>query len=293
LGRHIEAFKFVEVLLGDEPALSEPENFYQRILARDPIEAVEQAKLFMAKHSLSDYCDEIARPALILAQKDVERGVLEKAKAKALCETVDALFIDIAHEHWVSRKEAHAMTLTAVAKLPYLEQHQLALSWQSKEPLLLVGVHSELDEAAATVLASLSEIHGVKGRVERPEALAAPNLAQLDLSSTALICLSSVDMKFPAHIHYAARRLKNRAPHAKFLLGVWSVSDEKALSDLKEAVNADYMARSFHDAAAIILEEATAGHRIQQNIQPTPGAKPELVRQLVAKESPRGRGIEH
>jgi predicted PurR-regulated permease PerM len=72
LGRHIEALKFIEILLGDEPALSEPENFYQRMLARDPIEAVEQAKLFMAKHSLSDYCDEIVRPALILAQKDVE-----------------------------------------------------------------------------------------------------------------------------------------------------------------------------------------------------------------------------
>ena len=33
------------------------------------------------------------------------------------------------------------MTLTAAAKLPNLEQDQLALSWQSKEPLLLVGVH--------------------------------------------------------------------------------------------------------------------------------------------------------
>ena len=79
-------------------------------------------------------------------------------------------------------------------------------------------------------------------------------LAKLDLSSTALICLSSIDMKTPAHVHYAARRLKNRAPHAKFLLGVWSVSDEKALNDLKEAVNADYVARTFHQAAAIIRE---------------------------------------
>ena len=203
------------------------------------------------------------------AQKDVERGVLEKPKAKALCETVDALFIDIAHEHWVSRKEAHAMTLTAAAKLPNLKQDQLALSWQSKEPLLLVGVHSELDEAAATVLAALSEIHGVKGRVERPEALAAPNLAKLDLSNTALICLSSIDMKTPAHVHYAARRLKNRAPHAKFLLGVWSVSDEKALNDLKEAVNADYVARTFHQAAAIILEEASGRHRADADVPAT------------------------
>jgi hypothetical protein len=247
----------------DEPALSESENFYQRMLARAPVEAVEQAKSFMAKHSLSDYCDEIGRPAPILAQKDADRGVLEKDKTKVLCETVDNLFMDIAHEHWVSKKEAHAMSIAATTKLPTLEGDQLALSWRSKEPLLLVGVHSDLDEAAATVLATLTEIHGVKARTERPEALAAANLAKLDLSDTALICLSSIDMKTPAHIHYAARRLKNRAPHAKILLGVWSAADDKPLTDLKEAVNADYIARTFHQAAAVILEEATMKYRVE------------------------------
>jgi predicted PurR-regulated permease PerM len=274
LGRHIEAFKFLEILLGDEPALSEAETFYQRMLARDPIEAVEQAKSFMATHSLSDYCDEIARPALRLAQKDVDRGVLEKDKMKVLCETVDNLFIDIAHEHWVSKKEAHAMSITAAAKLPSLERDQLTLSWRSKDPLLLVGVHSDLDEAAATVLATLTEIHGMKARTERPEALGAANLAKLDLSGTALICLSSIDMKTPAHIHYAARRLKNRAPDAKILLGVWSAADEKRLIDLKNAVDADYVARTFHEAAAIILQEATAEHRTRANTSSALTAEP-------------------
>jgi len=59
----------------------------------------------------------------------------------------------------------------------------------------------------------------------------------------------------------------NRAPHAKILLGVWSVDDDKALTDLKEAVNADYVARSFHQAAVIILEEAIAGSRTETIIQ--------------------------
>jgi hypothetical protein len=269
LGRHIEAFKFLEILLGVEPALSEAENFYQRMLARDPIEAVEQAKSFMTTHSLSDYCDEIARPALILAQKDVDRGVLEKDKAKVLCETLDNLFIDVAHEHWTTRKEAHAMNITTAAKLPSLEPEQLALSWRSKEPLLLVGVHSDLDEAAATVLATLTEIHGIKARTERPEALAAANLAKLDLSATAMICLSSIDMKTPAHIHYAARRLKNRAPEAKILLGVWSAAESNTLIELRNTVNADYVARTFHEAAAIILREATTEQPTRANMPST------------------------
>jgi len=37
-------------------------------------------------------------------------------------------------------------------------------------------------------------------------------------------------------------------------------TETKAIADLKEAGNADYVARSFHQAAAIILEEATAGY---------------------------------
>jgi predicted PurR-regulated permease PerM len=177
LGRHIEAFKLLEVLLGDEPALSEAETFYQRMLARDPIEALEQAKLFMATHSLSDYCDEIARPALVLAQKDADRGVLEKDKLTILHETVDNLFKDIAHEHWLSKKEARALSIAPATKLPILQGNELASSWRSKDPLVLIGVHSELDEAAATVLATLTEIHGIKARVERAAALAASNPA--------------------------------------------------------------------------------------------------------------------
>jgi predicted PurR-regulated permease PerM len=69
LGRHVDALKFLDVMFGNEPVLSDAESFYQRMLARDPVEAVEQAKSFMTRHSLADYCDEVARPALMLAQK--------------------------------------------------------------------------------------------------------------------------------------------------------------------------------------------------------------------------------
>jgi hypothetical protein len=233
---------------------------------RDPIEAVEQAKTFMTMHSLSDYCDEIARPALILAQKDINRGVLEEDKTKVLCETVDGLFIDVAREHWISRKEAHAMSIATATKLPILEPELLSSRWRSKEPLLLVAVHSDLDKAAATVLATLTEIHGIKARVERLEALGATNLAQLDLSAAALVCLSSIELKTPAHIQHAAQRLRSRAPEAKVVLGVWSAADTAPLSDLQKAVNADYVARTFHEAAAIILKEATAEQRIPAEV---------------------------
>src|SRR5271165_3161329 len=39
LGRHVEHLQFLEVLLGDQPALAPEESFYQRMLADDPDEA--------------------------------------------------------------------------------------------------------------------------------------------------------------------------------------------------------------------------------------------------------------
>src|SRR5665213_2272706 len=43
LGRHVERLEFLEVLLGDRPALTPVESFYQRILAGDADEAQDQA----------------------------------------------------------------------------------------------------------------------------------------------------------------------------------------------------------------------------------------------------------
>lgn len=89
--------------------------------------------------------------------------------------------------------------------------------------------------------------------------LAGGRRAQRNALRAALICLSCLDMKIPAHIQYAARRIKSKAPHAKLLLGLWTATDAQALASLKAAVNADYAARSFHDALVIILQEASAG----------------------------------
>ena len=55
---------------------------------------------------------------------------------------------------------------------------------------------------------------------------------------TVLVCLSCLDLKTPARIHFAARRIKTKAPHAKLMLGLWTATDDAVLATLKDAVNA-------------------------------------------------------
>ena len=52
LGRHVERLTFLDVLLGDQPALQPWELFYQRMLAGDAPEASEQATQFLKERSL-------------------------------------------------------------------------------------------------------------------------------------------------------------------------------------------------------------------------------------------------
>ena len=70
LGRHVENLKFLDVMLGDEPALTPPELIYQRMLAGDPDEAAEQAENYLRDRPLLAYYDEILVEGLKLAQAD-------------------------------------------------------------------------------------------------------------------------------------------------------------------------------------------------------------------------------
>jgi hypothetical protein len=80
LGRHVKRLEFLDVMLGDRPALTPVESFYQRMLAGDPDEALDQAETLLRDRSLSSYYDEVVVKALQLAAADSLRGVLDDAR---------------------------------------------------------------------------------------------------------------------------------------------------------------------------------------------------------------------
>jgi predicted PurR-regulated permease PerM len=95
LGRHVEHLKFLEVMFGDEPPLKPAELIYQRMLARDPIEAAEQAQLFLQENTLSAFYDEILLEGLHLAQDDAERGLLDNERMQRVRDAVAEIVDDL------------------------------------------------------------------------------------------------------------------------------------------------------------------------------------------------------
>ena len=95
LGTHIEALQFIEVLLGDEPALEPEERFYQRLLAGDDTEAADMAEKQLKNQSLSAYYDAVPMRALALAQTGAAQGKLPHDKQLAVRDTIEEVVDDL------------------------------------------------------------------------------------------------------------------------------------------------------------------------------------------------------
>ncbi|RJF76677.1 AI-2E family transporter [Rhodopseudomonas palustris] len=280
LGRHVERLAFLDVMFGDRPALSPPEIFYQRMLAGDPTEAAEKAEQFLKERSLSSYYDDVAMKGLQLAQSDLERGALDAVRLERIKDTVLEFTEDLTDE---VEQEADGEDTTDDAEaaaavdetppahahdgLPTLKPAELAPNWQGTAPVLCIGGRSELDEAAALMLAHLSRVHGLGARAEPASALATKHIFALDTSDVALVCLTYLEIPNSTHIRYAVRRLRRKAPQAKIMVALLSATGATA-PDGQGSVQADTIVASLRDAVAYCLDEATPAPPPQTAEQP-------------------------
>jgi predicted PurR-regulated permease PerM len=225
VGRHVDRLNFLEVMFGDEPPLTPAELVYQRMLARDPVEAAEQAEIFLKEKPLVTYYDEILLEGLKLAQADVERGLLDEERMQQFRDSVAEIVDDLSgHKDIVAPDEP----ADAEAPLAQLDKAETACTvallperWRSGKPVMCVPGIGLLDEATAIVLAQLVERRGIGARTEQADALSMSRIFSLDAKDVVLICLCYVENASSAQIRYAVRRLRRRAPEAFILVALF------------------------------------------------------------------------
>ena len=262
LGRHVEHLEFLDVLLGDRPALSPSELFYQRMLAEDPAEAVYKAEEFLKQKPLSMYYDEVVLPGLQLAQRDLARGALDRVQSEkikaAVIEVIDDLVDEddgeLASETTDGAESAAALESKDDATVSVLKRQELAPEWQVDTPVLCVAARGPLDEAAAIMLAQLLEKRGLGVRVEGADAISTSNILRLETSGIVMVCLSCLDTSSLAHIRYTVRRVRRKLPKAQILLGCWM--SEVDARTIRDTAKADTIVTTLRDAVKFCLEGA-------------------------------------
>jgi hypothetical protein len=225
LGRHVERLEFLDVLLGNRPALAPSETAYQRMLAGDPIELIEQAQTFLKEKTLAAYFEEILMGGLRLAWVDLQRGRLEQEQMERVRDTVSELVEDLeAHEDAAPAQPA-AEADGPLARLTDVELAAPAAAVESRQyrfegRVLCVPGRGLLDEAVAMPLAQLLRREGIPAEAKQAETLSVAKLFALDTKDVALICLCHLEHATPAQLQYASRRLRRQAPGARILVAI-------------------------------------------------------------------------
>lgn len=261
LGHYVESLKFFDILLGDRPALSPPEIFYQRMLANDPGEAVEKAEEYLKERTLSEYYEEVALKGLKLAQNDLKRDRLPVARLAEIRDSVIELIDDLADEDDDARTgdtddaEAEAAIDASVPmpELPFVIREGLPAAWQAEHPVLCVAERTDLDEAAARILMQILSKHGLGARVAKKEDIANSGIFRLDGEGVALVCISALDDGSPAYTRHVVRKLRRKMPQATILICYW-MAENRALT--KDTVRADAVATRLSTAAKYCLDLA-------------------------------------
>ncbi len=274
LGRHIDRLEFLDVLLGDTPALTPVENFYQRLLAGDPDEMQEEAERTLKQRSLSTYYDEVALKGLQLAAADSQRGVLTQGQLEHVKRTIKALVDELAGHDDVAPKAKPAQPDdTALAPAPSRRElpdnptpdgsapaeADLPPAWQGEAPVLCLAGRGPLDEAASAMLAQLLGKHGMGARLLPHEAASRDRVEVLDVGGVAMACISYLDIAgSPAHLRYLMQRLRRKLPKGTpILVGLWPAG-EAALTDrmVQTEIGADYFTSSLRDTVDVCLKVA-------------------------------------
>jgi predicted PurR-regulated permease PerM len=220
IGRHVERLRFLDVLLGDQPALAPEETFYQRMLASDPDEAAHQAEVFLKEKSLCDYYDEIAMKGLELAQLDARRGALDHDRRVEIKQTIEGLIDNLSdREDTRASRDSSSVEPTSVGS----EAQNAA---PSKTTVLCVAGGGPLDEAAAAMLSQVLLKRGIGARIVPNQLVSSSNIFRLDVEGVESIVISYLDLGGFANARYLVRRLRRRLPaNVTVLLGLWAQTE--------------------------------------------------------------------
>ena len=238
LGRHVKAFEFFDVLLGDRPALSPVETFYQRILADNADEALAQAETMLGDRPLAEYYDAVIVQSLRMAAQDMARGTIDRARAAKLTRLMLSVIEDL---RLFQGETAAGNNLPRPMTVP--------------GRIVCVAGRGPFDGALTTMFAQLLEGAGVTARVVSYEQVARESIAALEpegLTAIALIGLNPAGATAP--MRHLIRRLRMHAPNSKILVGLWSEQTaELDNTDWRRSIGADEFVVSLRQGTERLL----------------------------------------
>ncbi len=232
LGKHVRRFEFLEVMLGDEPALEPRVAFYQRLTARDQDEAAEVALEVAKKDGPDAALEQVVVPALCLARRDLDDGDLDPADF---------------------RYAVHAAREVA-AEVEDLREQPEVVHDGDRARVLVVPARDEAEHVAADILARGLDPAKWEVRVAGDETLASELVAVVEEFRPGVVVLTALPPGGLSHCRYLVNRVRAKCPGVKILVGRWGCGEPSTPEPADGIKGADGVDRSLADTRKRLFE---------------------------------------
>ncbi len=261
VGRYVPQLHFLYLLLGNAPALTPPERFYQRMLAGDALEGAEIGVEYAAAHGMERFHEEVVLVALQLAESDRRRAVLSTERAEAVNSTMREVF---------SRIQDFQDPRPAIERATGGEGDERSVLW-GEAAVLCVGARTPLDTALAALLAQALQYRGIDAWATPAASLASDGIKQVG-NSLELIVLAQLSDTGGIHVQQLCRRLRKHSG-ARLLLTILERAGTQSGPESVVQDVADGLVRSFEEALQWTDERARTS--IEAPMTPAPLAEHE------------------
>jgi predicted PurR-regulated permease PerM len=245
VAKHVDGLQFIDIMLGDQPALTPQQTAYQRMLTGDPIEAIEQARSFLKNGTVCDYYEGVLLGALRLAESDAALGRLDDARLENIHTTVSEIIEDLAAN---ATPRETVLQEAKSGKVVNLDARKVG------RPVFCVSGLGRLDDCAALVVADALRRQGIFARTT-----AATTAIEADDAET--ICVCFLEDVSKARADFTLRKLSRQAPSAKAVVCLLGVSHQ--IQDKDEPVN-DVTPRSLEGVLSAVRNDAASPGRREQ-----------------------------
>jgi predicted PurR-regulated permease PerM len=218
LGKYVPQIKFIGVLLGDEPVMAFPANYYQRLVAKDQDEAAALVEEYLEAHALETLYDEVLIPALNAAKRDRELGTLTDEDVQFIIRETRAIAEDL------SLRQAPPLASAIRTTTPAAEE-----LFAATPPPQILGcpAYDAADELALQMLQQLLGPTRYRMTIVSAEMLTAEMLSVAEQQHIRLICVAALPPGALAPVRYLCKRLRARFPDCRLVVGRWGAEQDR------------------------------------------------------------------
>jgi predicted PurR-regulated permease PerM len=275
-GRHVRALNLLDILLGDTPALTMPQRFYQRVLSGDADEIIADARIFLKRKSFAAYCDAVLLPALQLARIDLNQGAISQGQQvkvrSAIVRVIDALGSETRKRSRWNRR-ASVLDDSSLGRL--LRQQRVDASGRWQGPLavapgsvvLCVGLGSIVDDLVTEILVRILRDLSIDARhltIEDIEAFEAEPPPEATPNGVSMVYIvSAVPAGYRERGDAVATEMRRRFPEA-CLIAVQLPELLATAEPVTVSPDVNQLASSFEEAAQHAIARFPDGARSLQ-----------------------------